>query len=62
MSAADDKAAQIVEAVRCAAINFDNVARMYPPIGANPHFRLAKHQLDCAVAIIDGKPEPELLP
>lgn len=60
MTTADGKAADLVEAVRCAAVNFDNVARMYPHIGANPHFRLAKHQLDCAAAIVNGSPEPEL--
>lgn len=62
MSAADDKARALVEAIRCAKVNFENLERMSPMLAKSPHYRIAKHQLDCAVAIADGDPEPELTP
>ena len=58
--AADDKARELVETIRCAKINFENVEHMVLGLAADPHWRLAKHQLDCAVAIANGEPEPEL--
>lgn len=62
MSNADDKARQIIEYVRCAQINMDNVFEMYPTVvRLCPHLKIVKHQIDCAVAHIEGKPEPEII-
>lgn len=63
MSAADDKAREMVELIRCAHVNMDNVFKMYPAVAmACPHLRIVKHQIDCAAAISYGRPEPEIMP
>lgn len=63
MSQADDKAKQLIEYIRCAQINMQNVKQMFPHVfAACPHLRIVEHQIDCAAAIADGQPEPELVP
>ena len=57
---ADGKALELVEAIRCAKINFEHLERALPALAASWQYRIAKHQLDCAVAIADGAPAPEL--
>lgn len=63
MSQADDKAAQLIEYIRCAKVNFDNFEKSLSnrlPLYNSVHYRIAKHQLCCAEAIANGQPEPEV--
>lgn len=60
---ADERATSAIELVRCAQINLNNFFKMYPNIvNYAPQLRMVKHQLDCAVANLDGEPEPEFMP